>query len=419
MRRNSIKTAIVGLVIGTLISCSSPDFTCTLKGTIVDRKSDTLMLKRINEDWRFVKIFIPIVDGKFEYKMHVKDMEAWDLTFLDEYNNGGRRPIMFFPDQKKVRFELYPRDQSEKNKITGGSLNQSFIDYDNTLKERYYSRYAPIQRIEDSLKRNHRYWTSDWEQISAKFNSAKSNPERDSILKLKEVLALEGNDKTPSAREIENQVKKLNREVVKYRLNFIRNNTNILSYSFILEDLLWSQFNSVEVKDIHEVYPAFAKKFPEHPYTQLISDILSGYENIRVGGHIIDFTLPDLNGEKHTLSELIKGKIAVIDLWATWCGPCIKHSREMLPVFNDYHDRGFTIVGVAAEIKDTKAMKNQLDKEKWPWINLVELDHQNHIWDKYGASFGGGKIILVDRMGVVLAINPTADEVREKLKELL
>jgi thiol-disulfide isomerase/thioredoxin len=171
--------------------------------------------------------------------------------------------------------------------------------------------------------------------------------------------------------------------------------------------------------EIQKIYPAFARKFPDHPYTTLVRDILNGVDKIKVGGQFVDFTLPDLNGRSQTLSELIKGKVAVIDLWATWCGPCIKHCREMVPVYEDYHDRGFTIVGVAAEIKDTDAMKRRLDKEKWPWVNLVELDHQNHIWDKYGASFGGGKIIMVDKNGVILAINPTAEEVRKKLEETL
>ncbi len=75
--------------------------------------------------------------------------------------------------------------------------------------------------------------------------------------------------------------------------------------------------------------------------------------------------------------------------------------------------------GVAAEVGDTEAMKARLAKEKWPWAQLVELNHENHIWDIYGASFGGGKVILVDKKGTILAINPSAAEVQAKLKELL
>ena len=52
-------------------------------------------------------------------------------------------------------------------------------------------------------------------------------------------------------------------------------------------------------------------------------------------------------------------------------------------------------------------------------MNLVELDKQNKIWDKYGIPNSGGKTFLVDKDGSILAIHPTADEVRELLNELL
>jgi hypothetical protein len=81
-------------------------------------------------------------------------------------------------------------------------------------------------------------------------------------------------------------------------------------------------------------------------------------------------------------------------------------------VYNEFKDKGFTIVGVAAEFKDTKALTKRLAIEKWPWMNLVELDHKNHIWDKYGASFSGGRTILVDQTGQVIAINPSPEEIR-------
>jgi len=419
MKLNPLKIIATTLLVVSTFSCKQHDFTCLLKGTIIDRKSDTLILNRTNEDMRFAKIFIPIVDGKFEYKLEVKAIEAWELTFMDEVNNGGWRPIRFFPDKKEVQFELFPMDQFEKNKITGGKINHYMVAYNKSREENIYSRVKPLQKIQDSLINNRLYWSPAFEQLNALRDSSKIDSERDSLLKALDLIVQQGKHKTAAAVDIENQFKQISLDETKYRYEYVRENMNIFSYSMILEDLLRIQYNSVLVDDIQKVYPAFARKFPDHTYTTLICDILNGLDNIKVGGHFVDFTLPDLNGGSHTLSELIRGKVAVIDLWATWCGPCIKHSREMVPVYNDYHDKGFTIVGVAAEIKDTDAMKKRLEKEQWPWLNLVELDHQNHIWDKYGASFGGGKIIMVDKKGVILAINPTAEEVRKKLEEIL
>jgi hypothetical protein len=60
-------------------------------------------------------------------------------------------------------------------------------------------------------------------------------------------------------------------------------------------------------------------------------------------------------------------------------------------------------------------MKNRLEKEKFPWINLVDLDHRNLIWYKYGIPNAGGGTFIVDNEGKLLAISPTAEEVRNIL----
>lgn len=418
-RMKSLSGGLIGLILILSNSCSPHDYSCTLKGTIVDRTSDTLMLKKATDDWRFVTIFIPIINGKFEYKMEVKANEAWKMAFRDEYLTGSFRPISFFPDSKEVRFELYPRKQFDKNKITGGRQNRALSAFEFKKKETFDPRLLPLTKIRDSLRENDLYYSKEMAELIAVLKSSKSNTNRDSIIRQLDNLTLSGKDLTPESIENENHIDLVYKEMAKYRSDFISNNIDILTYSFVMEYALNSGDDEAVVKEIRDVYPVFAKKYPEHPYTSLISEILNGLGQIKVGGHFIDFTLPDLNGSKQTLSELIKGKVAVINLWATWCGPCIRHSREMVPLYNEYFDKGFTIVGVAAEVKNTKAMKKRLEQEKWAWINLVELDHQNQIWDKYGASFSGGKIILVDKNGVILAINPTAEETRQKLEQIL
>ena len=79
------------------------------------------------------------------------------------------------------------------------------------------------------------------------------------------------------------------------------------------------------------------------------------------GGRYVDFEVPDLGGSKVRLSDIIKGKIAVIDLWASWCMPCRAKAKMMIPIYEKYKDRGFEIVGVAREFKNTERMKQAIN----------------------------------------------------------
>ena len=174
----------------------------------------------------------------------------------------------------------------------------------------------------------------------------------------------------------------------------------------------------LSAKDIIDVYnQVYANKFADNDIDSYMQNwILS--QSIKVGDSFIDFTAPDVNGVMHTLSEEIKGKVALIDLWASWCGPCRRESMSMIPLYEKYKDKGFTIVSVARESRQ-KDMEAAIKKDGYPWLCLLELNDAGKIWEKYGVGNGGGAIFMVDKEGKILAIMPSAEKVEEILKKLL
>ena len=97
-----------------------------------------------------------------------------------------------------------------------------------------------------------------------------------------------------------------------------------------------------------------------------------------------DFTLTDLNGRTGKLSDY-RGKVVILDFWATWCGPC----RMLMPHFKDLHekykDAGFEVVGVALDLGGEKVVK--------PFVEKYSIDYTNYIGNheiamKYGGLRG-------------------------------
>lgn len=73
-------------------------------------------------------------------------------------------------------------------------------------------------------------------------------------------------------------------------------------------------------------------------------------------------------------------------------------------------------MGVARE-RRKEDMVNALKKDGYPWMNLLELEDQNNIWNKYNCGNGGGRILLVDENGKILALSLAVKEIEKILRE--
>ncbi len=84
-----------------------------------------------------------------------------------------------------------------------------------------------------------------------------------------------------------------------------------------------------------------------------------------------DFTLPDVDGNPVRLSE-VKGKIKILDFWASWCGPCRLNNPHLKGLYEKYHDKGLEVIGVSLDSKRDLWLK-ALQKDGLPWINVSSL----------------------------------------------
>ena len=170
-----------------------------------------------------------------------------------------------------------------------------------------------------------------------------------------------------------------------------------------------SQFDN-DTQPWLDIYDAhYAGRFPGHPYHTMIAALT---EN-KVGDKIRDFTLPDAEGVLRKLSELVAGKMAVVDFWASWCGSCRIRSKALKPIYEKYAGDDFTIVGVANEYNDVTKWRTALKRDGYPWVNLVAVDGGPYIQSNHG------KVFLIDQEGIILAIDPTVEEIEGILNSSL
>lgn len=135
-----------------------------------------------------------------------------------------------------------------------------------------------------------------------------------------------------------------------------------------------------------------------------------------IGGEAPDFTMNNVDDQPVKLSDF-RGKVMLVDFWASWCGPCRRENPNVLKAYSKYHDKGFDVLGVS------------LDKTKESWLGAIEKDGLvwNHVsdlkgWQNEAAQLYGVSSIphtvLVDREGKIIARNLRGEALDAKLAEI-
>ncbi len=134
------------------------------------------------------------------------------------------------------------------------------------------------------------------------------------------------------------------------------------------------------------------------------------------GNEAPDFSLETPEGNSIKLSDF-RGKVLLIDFWASWCGPCRRENPHVVGLYNKYNSKGFDILGVS------------LDKSRDPWLKAIEKDGLvwHHVSDLKGWSSSAAQLygvssiphtVLLDREGKIIARNLRGPALDAKLKEI-
>ena len=163
-------------------------------------------------------------------------------------------------------------------------------------------------------------------------------------------------------------------------------------------------------ESLFKVYPTIAYVTDFHKRVVEMSKLMEGSQ-------APDFTLNTPEGAALSVSSF-KGKVLLIDFWASWCGPCRQENPNVVKIYNLYHEKGFEILSVS------------LDKSKEKWVEAIAKDglKWNHVSDLgYWSSSvvplysitGIPLTVLVDRKGNIVAKSLRGKELESKVAELV
>lgn len=182
-------------------------------------------------------------------------------------------------------------------------------------------------------------------------------------------------------------------------------------------DRLYRNSRNMEIKETKTILDSLVGDATKAPsYTKLKEKIVL-LENVEIGKQAPDFTLPTPDGEKLSLSSF-KGKLLILDFWASWCGPCRQENPNVVKLYNKYHSQGLEILSVSLDDNREKWLKAIKD-DGLVWNHVSDLQGWSNKAAKLYAVSGIPHIVLISKEGVILAKNLRGEELENKLKEYI
>jgi peroxiredoxin len=125
-----------------------------------------------------------------------------------------------------------------------------------------------------------------------------------------------------------------------------------------------------------------------------------------------EFALKDSNGQTVHLADY-KGKVVLLDFWATWCGPCKIEIPWFIEFEQQFKDRGFAVLGVSMDEDGWDAVKPYMDDLK---INYRIMLGNEQVSDIYGGVESLPTTLLIDRQGKIASVHIGLSQGKEEFR---
>jgi len=360
--------SIMIAILFTLISCNKKETGgYSIDGTISGADSGWVFLKKREEGKMITADSVQVKDGKFAFTGKVDLPEVFYLKLKDV---DGAFP--FFIENTAITLKVYA-DSIDKSTATGSVSQDAYVGYQkeekmyNDKMEALYGDYMKAKEANDSIATK---------SVEAAYDSV----QKAQSVFTKEYILKNGKSTVAAYLAISN------------------------AYAYTLDDL----------KAINK---AMDTSIAASPYVKKLAERETILGTVQIGQPAPEFSMNDTTGKPISLSSF-KGKVVLVDFWASWCGPCRAENPNVVAAFKKFGSKGFTVFGVSLDTDKSK-WQAAIAKDGLTWPHVSDLIG----WDNAAAKQYGVMSIpasfLLDKDGKIIGSGLRGEDLVKKLEEVL
>lgn len=363
MKKTLFPFAVIAL---SLAACSTtPKF--TINGTVAGEQTGNVYLVKYAGETVDTLAKSPIAEGKFALTGNVEGLTDAYITI--EGKRGGT-PV--FVENATFTATLNPANPAE-NKIEGTetqSLANQYMAISNEMRKgqsNLYKEYSAAAQTKDTAK----------------------------------------------MKEIENQFNKLGEDANAKSEALTKANAD----TYVAAYMLANQMGGMDSEELAAKYELLGANAKASEPGKRIADRIQKLSAVAIGQVAPDFTLNTPEGNPLSLHS-VKGKVKVIDFWASWCGPCRGENPNVVAMYKELHPKGLEILSVSLD-NDKEAWLKAIEDDKLTWNHVSDLKGwQSEAAQLYAVS-GIPHLVVLDENNVIVAKDLRGDALKAKVAELL
>jgi len=322
-----------------------------------------------------------VFDEKFTFEGKIDSPALWVLSVNSV---PGELPIII--ENASISVDLN-KNNLQESKMTGSKATDAFTEYYSVINEMNKERFE----INKTVRGNY------------------------------------GNQDSIVMKNLNAEVEALNKEIAEYPFEFMKNNKDNVFSLVLLESQINSQISEKEqIEKIEQTLQSFDSELKSSTLGQKISSQIALLKqeseritSLNIGKVAPYFSAPKADGQLLDLNE-VKGKVTIIDFWASWCGPCRRENPNVVNVYNKYHDKGLEIIGVSLDRPGQKdKWLKAIEDDKLTWHHVSNLQYFNDPVAQLYQIKSIPATYILDSNGTIVAKNLRGPALEAKIAEML